>query len=272
MSSKGYSPPASLFPFLDILAGTIGSLCLIILAVSLGQTQQASPAFQNTPELSDLQEQVSQKAVELRKIEASIQTFQAALLEVETDRNRLTLRRQQAQQRWQEWTRFARAASRGQAYRRSIRDAKRKVNQLTNQAKSLRPRLKNETDRRTGKDRIKIFFTGKGKHLKPRFVECGARAIILHGEEGPRSIDWSAVRISEDIRRLFSEVKDDPNATVTFLVRPDGIATFNLVRDLAQEQSVPSGKLPIPGDGELDLRSWIGANSKSADEGAHHEP
>lgn len=268
MNGQRTNPPTNLFPFLDILAGTIGSLCLIILAVSLGQTQQALPDFQDTPELSARQAQVAVKAVALREMEASIETAEAVLLEVETDRNRLTQRLQQAQQHWQQWTRVARAASRGQAHRKSIEAAHRKAKELLNQTESLRQRLKTETHRRAGKDRIKIFFTGKGKHLKPRFVECRAGGIVLHSKEGHRSVDWRAVRISEDIKRLFSQVKADAQATVTFLVRPDGIATFNLVEALAQEQSVPSGKLPIPGSGELDLRPWIDPSSKSADQGA----
>ncbi len=268
MNGQRYAPPTNLFPFIDILAGTIGSLCLVILAVSLGQTQQALPGFQNTPELSVLQEQVGRKAAELRAMEASTETAEADLLEVETDRNRLTQRLQQARQRWQEWTRVARAASRGQAHRMNIEEAQRKAKELSNQAESLRERLKIETRRRAGKDRIKIFFTGKGEHLKPRFVECRATSIVLHSKESERSVDWRAVRISEDVRRLFSQVKADPHATVTFLMRPDGIATFNLIEALAQEQSVPCGKLPIPGNGELDLRPWIGSTNTSADQEA----
>lgn len=268
MNSHRLNPPTNLFPFIDILAGTIGSLCLIILAVSLGQTQQALPNFQSTPELSARQEQVARKAVELREMEASIETAEAVLLDVETDRNRLAQSLQRAQQSWQEWTQVAWVASRRQAYGKRIEESKRKAKELSSEAESLRQRLKTETHRRSGRDRIKIFFTGKGEHLKPRFVECGATGIVLHSNEGVRPVDWRAVRISEDIRRLFSQVKADPHATVTFLVRPEGIATFNLIEALAQEQSVPCGKLPIPGGGELDLRPWIDPTSKSADQGA----
>jgi hypothetical protein len=46
-------------------------------------------------------------------------------------------------------------------------------------------------------------------------------------------------------------VRSRPDATVIFLIRPDGVDTFERARQRAHQLNVRYAKLPLPGQGDL---------------------
>jgi hypothetical protein len=40
---------------------------------------------------------------------------------------------------------------------------------------------------------------------------------------------------------------------MVFLIRPDGVNTYNVARDIARQHYVKNGKLAVGGQGEIDL-------------------
>ncbi len=64
------------------------------------------------------------------------------------------------------------------------------------------------------------------------------------------------ISTSDKFHLLLERVKERPGGTVIFLIRPDGIRSFNLALTRASKYKVRSGKLPVPGSGEIDLSHY----------------
>lgn len=204
----------SLFPFLSVLACVTGTLTLLITALAIGQL--ASPTV-------------------------DVEDFRAAQAEVQQG----TAEREALQAR----------LARAEAERLERRQA-----QLTRDRDRLRAEVQSvsaELDGRSAvptEPRILLQPSGSGQHLSPRFVECRAGEVRLHraGAFGP-PIPVAELPASASYRQFLREVSGLPRGTVIFLVRPDGVRAYNAAAAVAAGLGVRHGKLPIPGQGEIDF-------------------
>ena len=53
--------------------------------------------------------------------------------------------------------------------------------------------------------------------------------------------------------KLLDRVADNDKATIIFLVRDDGLATYELASRIARSRYARNGKLPVIGQGRIDL-------------------
>lgn len=120
---------------------------------------------------------------------------------------------------------------------------------------------------------ILIDPTGLSRHFEPWFIECDARGITLHRATDdfrhfePREEISSSGELGRYLRRLRAM----PGAVLILLVRSDGIDTADATHAAAQALGVRVASLPLPGRGELDFSMLRRAEGAAPDRGADRE-
>lgn len=101
---------------------------------------------------------------------------------------------------------------------------------------------------------ILIDPTGLSRHLEPWFVECDARGGMLLRAQDDLSIFVSREELSMggDFGRYLRRLRAQPGALLVLLVRPDGLKTKDIAETVARQAGVRVASLPLPGRGELD--------------------
>jgi hypothetical protein len=204
----------SLFPFLSVLACVIGALTLLITALAIGQLAT------DTVDVADF-----------RAAEAKVQEGTAERAEL------------QARLAWSEASSLERRRS----------ELERERDRLRAELQSVSAELDGRSALPT-EPRILLQPSGSGQRLSPRFVECRAGELRLHqgGGFGP-PIPVDQLPASARYRQFLREVVGLRSGTVIFLIRPDGVRTYNAASAVAAALGVRHGKLPIPGQGEIDF-------------------
>lgn len=101
---------------------------------------------------------------------------------------------------------------------------------------------------------ILIDPTGLSRHLEPWFVECDAAGVTAYRVSDGLShfVPREALDGSGEFARYLRRLKVSPGALLVLLVRPDGLATAALATRMAEAAGVRSAQLPLPGQGALD--------------------
>lgn len=101
---------------------------------------------------------------------------------------------------------------------------------------------------------ILIDPTGLSRHLDPWFVECDAGgATAYRASEGTGIfLPREELSASLDYGRYLRRLRAMPGALLVLLIRPDGLATAALAERVARTLGVRVATLPLPGKGELD--------------------
>jgi DNA-binding NtrC family response regulator len=94
---------------------------------------------------------------------------------------------------------------------------------------------------------------GSGLGFEPVFVECAAGSIVLHTTKEPQRIRRADLATEKAFISLLDQVAESQKKSVIFLVRDDGLSTYRTVRDLATAHEARHGKLPVIGQGRLNL-------------------
>jgi len=110
---------------------------------------------------------------------------------------------------------------------------------------------------------VRLRPGGSGKGLVPVFVECISHSILLYEKANASQvrIQKDEIADSEEFRTFLEAVKSrsKQNASVIFLIRPDGIPVYEEAAAVAENLNVRNGKLPVPGYGEIDLTFFEGS-------------
>jgi hypothetical protein len=61
------------------------------------------------------------------------------------------------------------------------------------------------------------------------------------------------IALDDDYGRYLRRVRVIRDAIVIFLIRPDGVDTYAIASQVAENHQVRHAKLPLPGEGELDF-------------------
>jgi hypothetical protein len=98
--------------------------------------------------------------------------------------------------------------------------------------------------------------SGFGGNRKLFFVETSNAAITVRkGRTEKQNVGQDSVMSDGNYNQFLNQVKATPNAMLIFLVRADGWASYNAAAGWAENHyGLVTGKLPIPGAGEVDLR------------------
>ena len=267
-----------LIPFLDILCSLIGVMVLIIVVLCAAQMQRVKGRTKEDVALAE-----KLQALRNRKIaeEKSAVDRQRQIADLErraqavSERERQLAQLRQRQQDLKREIAEARAASQVKkpvedprvALRQQIAALEAQLAAIDAQEASLAQesaQLRIELAKR--KDPAKqqpgfsvVRSTGSGGLADQRLVvvEADGGELILPGDGGP------AVRIPRDaigqdprLDAFLGKIKGDARSSLLVLVRPDGWLAFVRTAGWAEQRfGISASKLPIPGDGPIDLKA-----------------
>ncbi len=259
---RGDGVRLSLFPFMSVLACTIGVLTLLLLSLSLtsvGGSRLAQDAA------GPLEEEMALEAEAVRVDERAA----TELASLEQERERL----RQVAARWARLDRQleARGLPAGgdlETIRRAI-DRREVRSQRSEELERIEARLAEIQSEREGIEAsiealesrrktlpILIDPTGLSRDQKPYFMEADAGGLTAYRatDDLEYFIPLEAVGSHGDFARYLRRVRATPGALLVLLVRPGGVKAMEQAHALARNAGIRVARMPLPGEGELDWR------------------
>jgi hypothetical protein len=138
------------------------------------------------------------------------------------------------------------------AGRESIDQMQQQQEQLKEQIAQLEKELE-DRGKPPRESEVSILPGGSGLGFDPVFVECASGSIVLHNVDPPQRIRRADMAAEEAFIKLLDQVAQSEKQRVVFLVRDDGLSTYLAARSLADSHEARRGKLPVIGQGRLDL-------------------
>ncbi len=245
----------SLFPFLSVLACVIGTLTLLLAALTLERMSgQSLEQAWLVDRYEALQESLATARVELARQHEQIREIERQERDGEVLGRRLAGLGLSPDISLEELAGIVRLS--GQA--RALAEQRGQLEAQKRELAAAMGEREVELDSRRALQRrapIVIEPSGLGREQQPYIVECTADYLELHRI----SDDWS-FRIPKneilgegDFRVFLRRVRAIRNGIVIFLIRPEAVATYRFAAEAADRQNVRHAKLPLPGSGELDL-------------------
>ncbi len=249
----------SLFPFLSIIACVIGVLTMMIATLALAQT--------DTPDVAQIENfEQDQKALDRTK-----SRIEQIKLEISDS---LRLREQQKQNATNK-AEIAEMLAELDAIEKELAEQKKiqivipKVDpkaretatdmqaqhaQLEEQIAQLEQDLKDRKDK--SEANVTVLPQGSGLNFKPHFVECAADSFVMHTQTPPKRIRTANAAKAQEFINLMELAANGKNDSIVFLVRSDGLGTFRTLKGLCDKRSIRNGKLPVVGQGRIDLSAF----------------
>jgi hypothetical protein len=258
---QGKKVTVSLFPFLSILACVIGTLTLLITAMALGQmdndTVASAEMYQRIQDAIEQEEQRKEKIEELlAKAEDQADDSLKELADARVKLEELRLEKEALLA-----ARDPKDDEKKPIIIPPVDEEKHKKQMAELEAQiaeqeALIEQLAAELENRGGPVReaeVIIQPSGSGVDLEPTFVECTGAGIVLLEADPPKHIRRADMAGDEDFGALLDDVAGRPKATVIFLVRSDGLSTYFSASGVARARYARNGKLPVIGQGKIDL-------------------
>ncbi len=253
-------PRVELFPFLSILACVIGTIFLMITGLVLGQVGQKpdDEGIARAREAAELrrkmaageeerqnlvraQAEARRRLEEERNLRAELERLQAVkdpAVALEAERRRLAAEEAEAQ--------------------KAVAELLGAFAEYTNRT----AKVSTEINRRNAvplKGLLKIQPTGGGSlaSVRPTFAEAAKDGLILHDRTPVLKIAASKVESDPEVQALAKRLAADSKNILVLLVRSDGIGVYRAARKVAETHKARVGKLPLPGDGAVDLSAFV---------------
>jgi multidrug efflux pump subunit AcrA (membrane-fusion protein) len=264
----------SLFPFLSILACVIGILTLLITTLALSQVAQPPVDAADEAARQQAIEAARQRTAEFKEIRAQLEAdraqrdrLQQMIEKAGAQLQQLTDLRKQAQQlqaRLDAAKAAAAAAQQVQAamaqMQQRLADILKRIAELDTEKAALAAEIKKLQDEIAARKKppeeaaVMIEPSGSGENLRPTFIEAGRDGIAIHRAAGePVRVRTSDLATSPDYQKLLADLANKNDRTIIFLVRQDGVWTYYRARDIARNAYVRNGKIPVEGQGRIDL-------------------
>jgi len=259
---RNSQPSVSLFPFLSILACVIGTLTLMITALALGQMD--NDAVGSPEELQRYLNQAAEDRKENEKLEIQIAEDEAKAKATDEKLERILA---ETRTRFRQVTAdvnrlLEEKKDPSPPPKIPVVDEEKQAKELAALEKELaailakkKPLLDQIAQRKKPPEKAKVRIQpgGSGVNLNPTFVECTASSAVIYEGKTPKRIRRADLRSDETYLALLNRIAEAPKDTVIFLVRDDGLGTFYTARAVARSKYARNGKLPVPGQGKLDL-------------------
>jgi hypothetical protein len=256
----------SLFPFLSILASLIGILTLMISLTIFTKSMQT--AGRDDEDLARAREQqallAQQKKIreETASLKQQLQSHNAAALQLsELDERRIVLRKQLDEKS----AKLKDPAQTDKALQKLIETLLANIAALRKERPALDKKiaeLKAELERRKIKPdnkpppvQVQPGGSGSANPALVFFVECDASGLILHPRGGGKtSVSLAAIGTDPGYNQFLDEAKRKSGSMVLYLIRDTGNNAYIRAAGYAESQyQLRTGKLPLPGKGEVDL-------------------
>ncbi|MFH1377815.1 MAG: hypothetical protein ABIH86_03585 [Planctomycetota bacterium] len=100
------------------------------------------------------------------------------------------------------------------------------------------------------KQKIKLVSFGTGTALRPFFIECDAEGLLIHSSGARVALDEIAT--DQTLAKELDSVQNAKRA-VLFLIREDGVKTYQKAVRVARETCERVGAVPVMNDATLDV-------------------
>lgn len=251
----------SLFPFLSVLACVIGALTLILASMAVSHVGGSALEGVRLGERIDrAQAALVEARMELDALEQRLATVEASEADQDRLHERLTGAGLSPEISLDELERLVderrKASEKAQLLAKRDR-LEAKLGALETQAQGLRAEVATRADARRDLA-MRIAPAGVGPAYRPYFAECTAGYVEVHTTRSDFSyrVPKEDVLRGTDFQRFLRRIRVLRNVKLVFLIRPDGVETFQLAATTAERLEVPYAKLPLPGDGELDFSAF----------------
>lgn len=250
---KSRKSRVSLFPFLDILACVIGNLILIITAVVLEQIDTEPVA--EAARIKEVTERAGASAEELAKLQRQLagarERSGEAEARLEAVRARIRAATKQRQEAELALSQPAPQPSEDPAIAAEIRRLEKEKRSIEEEIAKVTARI---AERLTKPEQsIVVLPPGEGGPSRGIFIEASGNSLtVLEGKQ-PWKLPAGKAATDPRFKKLLADAKADGDTIITFLVRSDGLAAVTRGQRAAEAAGVPSGKVPLPGDGMIDL-------------------
>ncbi len=258
-------PEVSLFPFLSILVCIIGALMLLILVLTLaqgalGNRREVSEVARAT-EADRLLREANERAREIKQWDSEKEKGDALHAEIGTKSERFVLLTQTIKGVEDEKRKIAFEQA---AKQKELENMLQQIDMLKSEQTPLRTEVERLREqlaaRKSGLDakpRLVVRGSGSGMAAVTTplfFVECNASGIIVHNPAAPLHLSTGSIGLDPTYDDFLRHVASTPKAVVIFLLREDGLASYNRAAGWAESRfNVRHGKLPLPGQGAVDL-------------------
>lgn len=266
----GHQDEVMLIPFLDILCSLIGVLILIIVVVSVAQIRKAGGRTKEDLALAQKFQELQRQKKELEKSVAETKDKLAQLekrkQELEEKRLKLVDLRKRLEMSADEERKNKEKAT---ALQKQVEDLVRQIEALARQTAPVQleiDKLKKLLSERQKKPEqrsptIVVKPSGSGTAARGQrlfFVEASGGSLVLHKEGGGQvRIARDTVGLDKDYNAFLEEAKAAGSSSLIFLIRKDGWTSYQRAAGWAeQEFQLKGGKLPLPGDGAVDLSQF----------------
>lgn len=267
----------SLFPFLSILTCLIGTLTMLIALLAMQQVGKAEEdkekIKQNEQERlmaeTRLQEYKALKD-KIQKDKLSINALRKLIQELDEKRKALLVELERLIKenalRLDELAKRKKAANKAEELMGELNRVKEKITKVTSEIDRTKKEIAEKsallsTKTKKSLSTVTVRPSGSKTGLKPTFVECTKDALVIHEGEAPKRIPASVIKTDQAFNALLGAIKANEQTTIIFLIRSDGIWTFRNASLQADAVGARYGKLPLIGDGVLDL-SLFGVKRK----------
>lgn len=264
----------SLFPFLSIIASVIGVLTMLIATMTLAQTK----ASDNTAELEQIEEfEQTQKSIkeseqQIAALKKKISVSKSSSLEIRENQKKLTMTVEELEKLLAELEKIDEELKKQQEVkivipevsakdRETAADMQSQLQKVREEIAQLEKDLKERKEVAT-EGNVTVLPQGSGISFTPHFVECANGSIVMHNLSEPKRIRQGDVVKDKDFLALLTLVANGKDDSVTFLVRSDGLGTYRMCRDLCRQREIRNGKIPVVGQGRIDLSAFTKKKKK----------
>ncbi|MFH1301618.1 MAG: hypothetical protein ABIK07_11205 [Planctomycetota bacterium] len=250
----------SLFPFLSILACVIGVLTLMITAMALSQMDNQDDTWKRAEEFEKDQNQITEKQQELDQVKSQIEDLSKLNRDLILALEELKKLKQEKSKLPDDITPEEKVKLLAEANRLTKRIDEIKDDPMTLQKEI--DKLKAELNKRENPvaAEVRIQPGGTGVDLNPTFIECTKTGIVvLDGPSADLRIRRDDLTKSLPFVELLDKIGAQPKGTVIFLVRQDAVYTYNIASGVARSRFCSNGKLPVEGNGKIDLSKFKNA-------------
>lgn len=259
-------PEISLFPFLSILVCIIGSLLLLILVLTIAQgvlnARRSPEDFARDKEADELRKAAVIRDQELKQWRGEKERGDALKVELGTKRERFVVLTEKIQSSAEEARKvtFEQAAQQKELENmlKQIEMLKSENGPLQAEVDRLRAQVAARKANLDAKPKLVVRGSGSGAlagNTPIFFVECNAGGIVIHHARAEAiRITTGSIGIDAGYDDFLRHVASTPKAMIVFLLREDGLNSYNRAAGWAESRfNVRHGKLPLPGQGEVDL-------------------
>ena len=253
-------PAVSLFPFLSILACVIGTLTLMISALALGQ--MATPELDSANQMHAIERRQSSLREEISRFDQQPEPFQKnasasarALASTRTQLNELERRLASLKAQKSPDTKLPSAEKLvldAKTLETRIRSLETELASRRSEAKTLREQIA-QRKKPPEEAIVKIRPGGSGVGIRPIFIECTNTSVVIHEKDKPVRVRTADIAASPEFLDLARRVAKQPNSSIIFLIRDNGLSTYARAKRVATDNYARNGKLPVIGQGKLDL-------------------